>query len=92
MDTLKMTTAYVATVGPDHTIILPNDVPVGATIAVIVMPPTIVGSDGDEARRARFAETLAATRAAMADEALQPTLSDAEVDELVERARKTPRA
>lgn len=35
--TLKTTCAYITTVGPDHTIVLPADITVGATVAVVVM-------------------------------------------------------
>lgn len=35
--TLKTTSAYITTVGPDHTIVLPDNIAVGATVAVVLM-------------------------------------------------------
>ena len=82
-----MTSAYVTTVGADRTIKLPPDMPVGATVAVIAVPSPALGRDG-EARRARFAATLAAIRAASEPGAPRASVTDAELTALVERARK----
>jgi len=87
---LETTSAYITTVGSDHTIVLPAEMPVGATVAVIVVPTSTTSVD-DAARRARFAETLSAIRAASARET-PPAISDDDLDALIEKARKAPRA
>lgn len=82
-----MTSAYVTTVGADRTIKLPPDMPVGATVAVIAVPTSVSELDA-EARRARFAATLAAIREASRAGAPSTNISDAELTALVEKARK----
>jgi hypothetical protein len=85
---LTSTPAYIATVGEDHTIVLPEEIPVGARVVITVIPSTFEQLD-DDARRGRFARTLAAIDAASRAEAAQPTISQAELDALVEQARTT---
>jgi hypothetical protein len=87
---LTSTSAYVATVGEDHTIVLPEEIPVGAQVTITVIPSS-VPNEHDEARRARFEETLAAIHAALTVEAPGPTISDAELDARIKKARKAPR-
>ena len=87
---LTSTPAYIATVGEDHTIVLPEDIPVGAQVT-ITMIPSSAPNEHDEARRARFAETLAAIHAASTTETAPPAISDSELDALIKRARKAPR-
>ncbi len=82
---LKTTSAYITTINPDHTVVLPPEMPVGATIAVIVMPETVVGAD-DMARHTRFEATLSAIRAASAAQPI--VISDEKLDILIEQARK----
>jgi hypothetical protein len=82
-----MTSAFVTTVGADRTIKLPPDMPVGATVAVIAVP-TSTSEQETEARRARFAATLAAIREASKAGAPRISISDAELTALVEKARK----
>ncbi|MBN1891123.1 MAG: hypothetical protein JW850_24210 [Thermoflexales bacterium] len=82
-----MTPAYVTTVGADHMIKLPPDMPVGTTVAVIAVPTST--SEGDtEARRARFVATLAAIREASKAGAPHADISDEELTALVEKARR----
>lgn len=85
----EMTPAFVTIVAADHTVVVPDDVPVGATIAIIVVPFTTKAND--DARRARFADTLSAIRLAMKHESSTASPSDHELDMLVEKARKAPR-
>ena len=88
---IEMTPTYVATVRPDHTIVLPAEMPVGATVMVIVVPSTPTALENDPARAARFEATLAAIKAAMEN----PTSSlpaDEELKVLVDKARKAPAA
>jgi hypothetical protein len=87
--TIEKTPAFVATVRPDHTIELPVEVPIGSTVAVIVMPATDLGTHNQQ-RQMRFTETLAAIRAASFQQRSQTALSDEELDALVERAKKQP--
>ncbi len=89
--TLETTSAYITKVRPDHTVVLPADMPVGATVAVVVVPSDATEVD-EAARHDRFAKTLDAIRAASAQETTLPSVSDGELDALIETARKTPRA
>jgi hypothetical protein len=82
---IELTQAHIAHIQPDHTIVLPEEMPVGATVAVIVLPQP----NGEAARRARFEATLAAIRAAMS-EGTPPLPSEAELEALIEKARHTP--
>lgn len=82
-----MASGYITTAGSDHTIVVPPNIPVGATVAVIVLP-TDAGDQNDAARSARFRETLAAIQAASAPEGSQVVISDEELAALVERACK----
>lgn len=84
----RMTSAYITTVGPDRTIVLPPEMPVGMTVAVVVVPSD-TSEPEDEARRARFEATVSAIRAASASSTVEPPISDDELTTLVERARKT---
>ena len=79
--------AYVATVPTDRTIQLPEDVPVGATVAVLLLP-SHVSADDDVARRERFARTRAALRAAAERKTHPAAVDDATLDALIDRARR----
>ena len=85
---LTSTPAYVATVGEDHIIVLPEEIPVGAQVIITVIPSAFEQL-GDDARRARFARTLAAIDAASRSEAAQPDISEVDLDAVVEQARTT---
>jgi hypothetical protein len=83
--TLETTQAYITTVGPDRTVVVPDDIAVGSTVAVVLMSST----PGAEAKRqARFAATLAAIRAASASETTPSTVTDAELEVLINKARR----
>jgi hypothetical protein len=88
---VELTQAHIAHIQPDHTIVLPEEMPVGATVAVIVLPVPVAPPDEEAARRARFEATLAAIRAAMSESAAPPP-SEAELEALIEKARHTPSA
>ncbi len=85
---VELTPTYIATVRPDHTIVLPEEMPVGAMVMVIVVPPK-TAPENDPARKARFDATLAAIK-----EAMRNPIPDLPGDEalkgLVDKARKTP--
>ncbi len=85
---VELTPAYVATVRPDHTIILPEEMPVGAQVMVILVPPKAVALESDPARAARFAATLAVIKAAM-ENPIPDLPTDEELRTLVDKARKT---
>ena len=84
---LDPTEAYIATVPSDRMLHLPADVPVGATIAVIVIPQT--GRPNEESRRERFARTRAALHRAAERSPHRPELDDEALDALIDRARRS---
>lgn len=79
--------AYITIVGPDHTIVLPEEIPIGAQVTITVLPPTS-SLQNDESRSTRFAETLAAIQTASSARISPPAISDAELDALIKEARK----
>ena len=84
---METTQAYIATVGPDHTIVLPEDIAVGSTVVVVLMSNP---SEHDNERRARFAATLEAIRAASAADISDPTITDTDLEALIKKARQIP--
>jgi hypothetical protein len=77
--------AYVTVVSPDRTIRLPADVPVGATVAVVLLT---AGAADEASRRERFERTRAAVRAA--ERAGQGAeMDDPTLDALIEQARRS---
>jgi hypothetical protein len=71
---------------------LPAGVPVGATIAVVVLPQTggqEMGGQDEESRRERFAHTRAALHRAAERSAVRPELDDETLDALIDRARRS---
>ena len=87
---IELTQAHIAHIRPDHTIVLPEEMPVGATVVVIVLPTPAPSLDEEAARRARFGATLAAIRAAMS-QGTPPLPPEAELDALIEKARHASR-
>jgi hypothetical protein len=82
---LEKTDAYITTIGDDHQIKLPGNMPVGAKVAVILVP----SDTPDEAsRQARFRATLNAIRAASQLESPSP-ISDDDLNVLIRKARKS---
>ena len=86
--TLTTTPAYIAIVGEDHTIVLPDEIPVGAQVTITVIPSGMPDQKEEEARHSRFEVTLNAIKAAPTATAKE--LSDAELDALIKKARKAP--
>jgi hypothetical protein len=84
---LTITSAYIAIVGEDHTIILPDDIPVGSRVSITVIPLSTQQPE-DELRRTRFSDTLKAAQSAT-DAPATPSLNDEELDALVKRARRS---
>ena len=85
---LTSTPAYVVTVGADHTIILPEEIPVGSQVTITVIPSGASSQPDDAVRQAHFGEMLAAIQSALAAETESDTISDADLDALIKKARK----
>lgn len=85
---LKTIEAFITKISEDHMIALPAEMPVGATVIVTVVPEREI-EVVEAARRARFASTLEAILKASVHQESQPKLSDKELDDLIERARKS---
>jgi hypothetical protein len=85
---LKTTEAFITKVGAGHTIVLPDEMPIGTTVVVTVVPESEV-EEVDEERHARFAATIEAIRRSYPFYEAQPPISDDELDALIERARKS---
>jgi hypothetical protein len=79
----------VTTVGNDRTIVLPDSVPSGATIGIVILtsPP-----ERQLTRKERFKAALAEIEAAITHSQREPIAlpSDGDFDALIERARKEP--
>ncbi len=90
MKSMSLTTnaAYIATVERDHTIHLPDAIPVGAKVAVLLLPIEEASSEHNS-RHARFEQVLAAVRAAMAEGFSPPAISDTELNARIRRARQS---
>ena len=88
---LETIPAYITVVNADRTIVLSDDMPIGARVAVVVVPSDLPLPDNDAARHERFAKTLAAIKAAMGSTESSLAISDDDLDELIETARKSPR-
>ena len=84
---LDAAAAYIAAVPADRMIQLPADVPVGATIAVIVLPQSHAVDDA--ARHERFARTRAALQRATERSVGIPEPDDEALDALIDRARRS---
>lgn len=78
-------TTVITTVDKSHTIHLPDTVPNGATVAIIVMPPNW---QSDKARQDRFAAALEELRTASISEPPTPPFSDQELNHLIRKLRK----
>jgi hypothetical protein len=80
----------VTTIGEDRTLVLPDSIPGGATIGIIVLSNV---PRRQLTRKERFQAALAEIEAAIIRGKHDPIQlpSDAELNALVERARKEPR-
>jgi hypothetical protein len=83
----ELTPAFITIVQPDHTISLPEDIPVGAKVMVVMVPANVNASEPDSERKARFENTLAAIKAAT-EKSLSDLPSDENLSALVDQARK----
>ena len=88
---LATTPAFISTVDDSHTLVLPNIIPVGAKIAVFLIPPE-ESLSAEFTRQTRFANVMAAIRNAIADNFTPPEISDAELTARIKRARRAAKA
>lgn len=78
---LEKVTSHIATIDKDHKITLPPEMPVGAKVVVTIVPMV-----DDATRRADFEAALSVVRSVPQKPRVE--ISDAELDALIERARK----
>ena len=86
---LAHTDTYISTVDPSRTISLPDTVPVGAMVAIVLLPPVETPPDADAERTVCFMAVMKAIAAAQAAGFTPPEISDAELDARIDRARRT---
>ena len=84
---MTITSAYVSTVGPDRTIVLPESVPVGVQVAVVLLPDEKENGE-TMTRNGRFQVVMDAIRAAMESNFTEREPTDKELDEMIAEARK----
>lgn len=85
--TLDPTAAFVTVVAADRTIHLPADVPVGATVAVVLLPSRT--TEAESARREWFERMRSAIQTAAEQTADAPEIDDATLNALIDHARRT---
>ncbi|MCB0025157.1 MAG: hypothetical protein M9936_24345 [Caldilinea sp.] len=85
-----MTESYISTVDQSRTITLPDSVPVGARVAIVLLPAEAEPA-ANGARIARFAAVMEAIGAAQTSGFTPPAVSEAEIDARIDRARDTAR-
>jgi len=87
-----MTTAtYISTIKADHTVELPDSMPVGAQVAVTLLP-TRESQEENVARNLRFQKVMEAIRAAINSNYTTPEISDQELNQLIREARQAAKA
>ena len=93
---MTTTSAYFSTVTPNRTVELPESVPVGAKVAVILLPAEATQDNRDQvdesARNLRFQKVMDAIRAAVNSGYATPEISDQELNALIREARQAARA
>ena len=85
MTTLNLTETFITKVDAGRIIHLPDSVPDGATVAVIVMPPDW---QEDEARQRRFTAALKEIENLAAKKSEPSAISDQDLNKLVRKLRK----
>ncbi len=88
---MTTTSAYVSTVKANRTIELPEDIPVGVKVAVIVLPPEEIEEE-DTVRNRHFQRVMNAIRIAMNSNFIPPDISNQELNQLIDEARQTAKA
>jgi hypothetical protein len=80
------TTTFTSTIGPNHTIVLPTNLPVGSKVTITVSL-TQEGSDQEDIRRKHFESVMEAIRVAIAGGFKSPLISNTELKALIKRAQ-----
>ncbi len=88
---MTTTSAYVSTVRGDRTILLPDGIPIGAKVAVVLLPSEEIDEERT-LRNMRFQKVMDAIRSAMNSNFTAPTVSDRELDQLIDEARQAAKA
>ena len=93
---MTTTSAYVSTVDDNRTIVLPEGIPVGARVAVILLPSEEMSSEEaykeSAVRNVRFQKVMDAIRAAIGSNFTSPEVSDRELKQLIHEARQAAKA
>jgi len=98
MSMFDETTAYIAVVEADHLIAVPQSIPTGSTVAVVVLPSSDAmlprrqsTIDAEQLCQAHFAAVREALTAVAGKPAPADQYTDEELDALIEKARKASR-
>jgi len=84
---MTTTSAFVSIVKSDRTIAVPDNIPVGAKVAVVLLPQEELQEDNN-ARNMRFQKVLEAIREAGENNFVSPQISQKELDQLIDEARQ----
>ncbi len=79
--------AFISTVSATRTIALPDNIPIGTKVAVMVMSDEPAGDTPE--RRLRFDRVMAVIQAAIAEGFTPPAISDGELDSRIKMARRS---
>jgi hypothetical protein len=88
---MARTSAFVSTVNSDRIIVLPEGIPVGAKVAIVLLPTEDI-SEENAARALRFQKVMDAIRAAIHSNFIPPEISKSELDQLIIEARQASKA
>jgi len=96
MTVANETTAYITVVEEDHLIAIPQTIPTGATVAVVIVSPSDIMRRSpkreESVRQAHFAAVMEAINSVVAKPAPADRYTDAELDAMIEKARKAPQS
>lgn len=84
---VSTTPAYIGTVDEGHVVSVPSEVPIGAKVAILLLPPTLA-DEREAERKERFDSVMTAIRSAIAAGYTTPAISDEELDVRIRRARR----
>jgi hypothetical protein len=98
MRTIDETMAYITIVEEDHLIAVPQNIPTGSTVAVVMLPPsdaTLARGErvfnAEQVRQDHFAAVMEALAAVADKPAPADQYTNEELDALIEKARKASR-
>ena len=84
---VSTTPAYIGMVDEGHMVSVPSEVPIGAKVAILLLPPTSA-DEREVERKERFDSVMTAIRSAIAAGYTAPVISDEELDARIRRARQ----